>query len=280
MDYEKKYLKYKSKYNLKKSSLLGGMGEKIMKGGNIDAIAYLVSRDVPMIKLTDENNNDIDTSNTIVFLDNRIQTNGLLEENTPSNIKWHSTQTKSSLNLSIDKSWESFIQFSTISDIRKNTTTITFREGINPNSSNSQGKKLLYLAAQNCNKQMFDALVAMGAGVTDINRGGHSNILHGIAWGKVNDQGHPIKTYDEKVAFIQYILQRYPEASTLLFQKNVEEETWHDNLLMLHPNKISKSLEHVAFPVKTIRDTAPKDGVKTDYYVNNQTNVSTWQRPY
>lgn len=27
MDYEKKYLKYKSKYNLKKSNLLGG-GEK------------------------------------------------------------------------------------------------------------------------------------------------------------------------------------------------------------------------------------------------------------
>ncbi len=26
MDYEKKYLKYKSKYNLKKSSLLGGGG--------------------------------------------------------------------------------------------------------------------------------------------------------------------------------------------------------------------------------------------------------------
>ena len=127
---------------------------------------------------------------------------------------------------------------------------------------------------------MFDVLVAMGAGVTDINKVSQSNILHGIAWGKVNDQGHPIKTYDEKVAFIQYILQRYPEASTLLFQKNVEEETWHDNLLMLHPNKISKSLEHVAFPVKTIRDTAPKDGVKTDYYVNNQTNVSTWQRPY
>ena len=279
MDYEKKYLKYKSKYNLKKSSLLGG-GEAIMTGGNMDRIADLVSRDVPMIKLTDENNNDIDTANTIGFLDNRIQTNGLLKEKTPSNIKWHSTQTKSLLNLSIDKSWESFIQFSTMSDIRKNTTTITFREDIDPNSPNLQGRKLLYLAAQNCNKQMFNALVAMGALLTGINQTSHSNLLHGIAWGKFDEQGRPIKTYDEKVAFMQDILQRYPDTIPLLFEVNAKRETWYENLLMCHPDKISKGLEHVAFPVKTIRDIAPKDGIQTDYYVNNENSLSTWKRPY
>lgn len=276
MDYEKKYLKYKSKYNLKKSSLLGG-GEAIMTGGNIDIIADLVSRDVPILRGDSEYKS---------IQENKVYVNTVPKTTPPSEdtITWKEMITVGpEKKVYISDDWRPYIKFNKEigTGLKSVFITYSFREGINPNSPNSQGKTLLYLAAQNCNKQMFDAIVAMGAGVTDINRTSQSNILHGIAWGKVNEQGRPIKTYDEKVAFMQDILQRYPVAITLLFQKNAQGETYYDNLLMRHPDKISKGLEHVAFPVKTIRvNQLQEDGTRVDYYVNDQTKESTWQRPY
>ena len=275
MDYEKKYLKYKSKYNLKKSSLLGG-GEAIMTGGNMDRIADLVSRDVPILRGDTEYKS---------IQENKVYVNHVPQTTPPTEdtITWKvMTISGPEKKVYISDEWRPYIKFNNKIELGLKSVFVTysFREGINPNLPNSRGQTLLYLAAQNCNKQMFDAIVAMGASVTDINRTSQSNILHGIAWGKVNEQGRPIKTYDEKVAFMQDILQRYPVAITLLFQKNAQGETYYDNLLMRHPETISKGLEHVAFPVKTIRDTAPKDGIHVDYYVNNQTNISTWQRPY
>jgi hypothetical protein len=217
------------------------MGEKIMKGGNIDRIAELVFMDARMIS--------------------RQELLGVVPERLVGVKPMYDTiillgqtgeyeQTLQNQTIVISPLWTHYIEFKTIEphDGYK-YYKLSFKEGINPNNTSSAqngtilGKKLLYLAAQNCNKQMFDVLVAMGAGVTDINKVSQSNILHGIAWGKVNDHGHPINTYDEKVAFMQYILQKYPETITLLFQKNAQGETFYDNLLMRHPDKISKGLK-------------------------------------
>jgi hypothetical protein len=77
---------------------------------------------------------------------------------------------------------------------------------------------LLYLAAQNCNKQMFNALVALGADPMVVNSNG-SSILHGIAWGKLNEENQSIKTYEEKTHFMQDILKHYPQNASLLFTR-------------------------------------------------------------
>jgi hypothetical protein len=241
MDYEKKYLKYKNKYNLKKSSLLGG--GVIMTGGNIDAIANLVFRDVPMINRTD------------ILLDNKIRIGPIIHNSyTLNNIEWYDVtlqKENKKTNLSINDEWEPYIQFDKPTQVHAQyDVTISFKEGINPNTPNTRGQKLLYLAAQNCNKQMFDALIALGASVTGINETSHSNILHGIAWGKVNEQDQPIKIYDEKVAFMQNILQRHSRAITLLFQANAVGETYYDNLLIRHPDKISNGLIDLAASMK------------------------------
>ncbi len=248
-----------------------------MTGGNIDAIADLVSKDVPILR-----GDSVYKS----IQENKVYVNTVPKDLPPSEdtITWKEMiMVGPEKKVYISDEWRPYIKFNNKINLGLKSVFITysFREGIKPNSPNSQGRKLLYLAAQNCNKQIFDALVAMGAGITDINRTSNSNILHGIAWGKVNEQGRPIKTYDEKVVFMQDILQRYPDTIHLLFQKNAQGETYYDNLLMRHPNKISKGLEHVAFPVKTIRYTQLQaDGTQKDYYVNNQTGESTWQRPY
>ena len=179
MDYEKKYLKYKSKYNLKKSSLVRGGGEKIMKGGNIDRIADLVFSNVPMIR---------EDSTHRGFNENTIQVNKV-KKFEPSQITWtlvdlpHATEN----NVYISDEWKQYIQFS-VSDIPPQRFTIIkllFKDMTIPNTFNRQGQTLLYLAAQNCNKQMFDTLVAMGADPMVLNHDG-SSILHGIAWGKVD----------------------------------------------------------------------------------------------
>jgi len=286
MDYEKKYLKYKSKYNLKKSSLLGGMGEEaIMKGGNIDAIAELVFGDVPMTSpYKKQGEHDGWTGNILHVL---YPTYKL------SNTQITSTSPHQYMPFSIFDRWTDYIDINT-SDVGINSNIIiSFKEGIVPNARpvNSDikinGKTLLYLAAQNCNKQMFDALVAMGAGVTDINRGSHSNILHGIAWGKVNEHGHPIKTYDEKVAFMQYILQKYPETNTLLFQKNAQGESYYDNLLTRHPDKISVELKKSMSPANPLPTNPLRTGwietvdprTQKKFYVYTDTGKSVWKRP-
>ena len=139
---------------------------------------------------------------------------------------------------------------------------------------------------------MFDALVAMGAHVTDINMDSKSNILHGIAWGKVNDRGHPIKTYDEKVAFIQHILQRYPITVTLLFNKNAHGESCYDNLLMRNPDKISVELKKSMLPANPLpTNPLPTNPLRTGwietfdphtqqkFYVYTDTRESVWKRP-
>lgn len=273
MDYEKKYLKYKSKYNLKKSSLLGsGGGEAIMTGGNMDRIADLVRNDVPMLRIDSEYGS---------IQENKLYVNHVPEKTPPTEdtITWKEMISFGpEKKVYISDQWRPYIKFNNkINPAFKSAfITYSFKENITPNTPNTRGQTLLYLAAQNCNKIMFDALVAMGASLTDVNHTSLSNILHGIAWGKVNDQGRPIKTYDDKVAFMQDILKRYPDALTLLFQTNAGGETCYDNLLMRHPDKISKGLEHVAFPVGWIRQISENK----DFYVNSHTNQSIWQRPY
>jgi hypothetical protein len=142
-----------------------------------------------------------------------------------------------------------------------------------------RGQTLLYLAAQNCNKQMFNALVAMGTNPLGLNRDG-SSILHGIAWGKLNERKQSIKTYDEKIQFMTDILQHYPQIIPLQFQRNAAGETYFDNLLMRYPNTISKGLEDIAFPIGYERRLIKKDGIDVSYYVSITRNVSTWIRPY
>lgn len=271
MDYEKKYLKYKSKYNLKKSSLVRGGGETIMKGGSIDAISDLVFRNVPMIR-----------SDSLYrgFYENTIQVVSVKKLET-NQITWTDVDLLEApeKKVYISDEWIPYIQFidSGIPAQRFTLIKLSFKEGINPNTHNSRGQTLLFIAALNCNKIMFDALVAMGASLTGINRDG-STILHGIAWGGVNAQSQPIKTYEEKVAFMQEILQRYPhETIPLLFQVNNRGETFYDNLLMRHPDKISKSLEDVAFPFGWKREKNPDN--KT-VYVNPRDNISYPKRPY
>ena len=262
-----------------------------MKGGSIDAISDLVFRNVPMINRTDKLTDNIIRIGDVIV--KKIETNQITWTNSNS---LNAPEEK----VYISDEWIPYIEFihTRTSALRFTLMRLSFKEGINPNTHNSRGQTLLFIAALNCNKKMFDALVAMGASLSDrnsdgtvkeknsdgtvkgINRDG-SNILHGIAWGGVNAQGQPIKTYDEKVAFMQEILQKYPhETIPLLFQVNIRGETFYDNLLMRHPDKISKSLEHVAFPVKLIRNTTTYEGQEKDYYINSANNESTWQRPY
>lgn len=264
MDYEKKYIKYKSKYNLKKNSLLGGGA--IMKGGNINGFFDLVFRDVPMINRTD------------ILLDNKIRI-GPIGANgyTPTTITWFDSlkeQGNKNTNLSINEEWKPYIHFDTPVQVHaQNDVTISvnidpiYTKPYNLNTLNERGQTLLYLAAINCNKIIFDALVAMGAELTTLNGDG-STILHGIAWGKIVQFSEPTKTYDEKVEFIQEILARYPKITIpLLFYKNSRQETMYDNLLMRHPDKMSLSL----YPLKwvRVRNNSKLEGDKQEYYFFN-----------
>lgn len=277
MDYEKKYLKYKSKYNLKKSSLLGGGGE-IMKGGSIDAISNLVFRDVPMINRTD------------ILHDNKIRIGPIIQdEYTPTTIIWYDVYKKEDDKktiLSINEEWKPYIHFNKPVQVHAQND-VTISVNIDPakhipyklNTLNARGQSLLYLAAQNCNKIMFDALVAMDAELTTLNGNG-STILHGIAWGKLDTTDTPTKTYDEKVEFIQYVLQRYPTKTIpLLFPKNRQGETMYDNLLMRHPDKISLSL----YPLRWVRDrdSSKSVGDKQEYYFfnNDMPGSSRYKHP-
>lgn len=217
-----------------------------MKGGNINAIADLVFRDVPMINKPEllgkksERLVSMKPQYNIVILSGVI---GKFEE------------TLVNQDISITPDWIPYIEF-------KHTPTqdgykffvLSFKEGIDINTLNSRGQTLLFLAARNCNKLMVDALVAMDARLLVKNSDGSlkkdspehiigtnvdgSTILHGIAWGNVDKQGNSTKTYDEKVAFIQYILGRYPDTILLLFHKNLQKETIYDNLRIRHPDKM------------------------------------------
>lgn len=153
-----------------------------MTGGNrIYDIPTLVRNNVPMIKVTNEVDGTdiaIDIRPAYLWTNNTIATFGEPTGNINNKFTWHSTSTESNLILSINELWRPFIQFSTISNPRINITTVSFIEGINPNVQNSEGQTLLYLATQNNNKVMFDALVAMG-----------SSIIHSIALGKPTEQG-------------------------------------------------------------------------------------------
>jgi hypothetical protein len=239
-----------------------------MTGGNIDAIADLVYRDVPMI--------DGEFKST---QENKVYVNVVPKDSPPTEdtITWNEMNVNVFPNkhAHINVQWRQYIKFN--EKFTAGHITYSFKAGIDPNQHNSRGQTLLFLAAQNCNKQMIDALVAMGVRLTDINSDG-STILHGIAWGKVNDQGQPIKTYDEKVAFMIDILGRYPiETIPLLFRVNQRGETCYDNLLMRHPDKISKSLEDVAFPLGWKREKNPNDET---VYINPRDNIGYLKRPY
>jgi hypothetical protein len=295
MDYEKKYLKYKSKYNLKKSSLLRG-GGAIMKGGSITAISDLVFRNVPMINRTD------------ILFDNKIRI-GPIGANgfTPTTITWYDTQIKESDKktiLSINEEWKPYIHFNTPVQVHAQYD-VTISVNIDPtdpehkpynlNTLNARGQTLLFVAALNCNKITFDALVAMGVKFLDKNSDdslkkdgeGHiiganmdnSTILHGIAWGKTDASDKPTKTYDEKVAFIQYIIARHPDTILLLFLKNSRQETMYDNLLMRHPDKMSLSL----YPLRWVRDRdrSKLAGDEKEYYFFNMDieNSDTYKHP-
>ncbi len=180
--------------------------------------------------------------------------------------------TLESQEIHITQAWTSYIEFKKLEPANGyKYFQLSFKEGIEPNTQTKDKETLLYLAAQNCNKIMFDAFVAMGADPNILNKGNSSNILHGIAWGS-------IRTYDEKVAFIQYILGRYPkETIPLLFHKNDRGKTFYDNLLIRHPDKISKSLEDVAFPIGWVKR---RDTNGRIYYDNTSTGATQWNRPY
>jgi hypothetical protein len=257
MDYEKKYLKYKSKYNLKKSSLLGG-------GVLEDAVGNLVLRNVPMIR---------SDSIYIKLYDNKV-TVFYVANFSESQITWREMESgleTSNKSVYISDEWKPYIKFDKQSHAQRFTNiNLSFKEGINPTTQTKDKETLLYLAAQNCNKIMFDALVAMGADPDILNIGNKSNILHGIAWGS-------IKTYDEKVAFIQEILGNYPKTIPFLFHTNDRGKTFYDNLLIQHPNKISKSLEDVAFPIGWVKR---RDAAGITYYENTSTSAKQWNRPY
>lgn len=267
MDYEKKYLKYKSKYNLKKNSLKIGGGE-IMTGGFIEVIATLVHNDTPMI-----NKPELLGQKPEKAADSKIMYDTIM-------LSAQMGETLESKGISITPAWSPYIKFIE-KDLpgRYKYFKLSFIPPINPNAMNSRNQTLLYLAAQNCNKQMFDALVAMGVNPTVLNSNG-SSIFHGIAWGKLaGDQGK-IATYDEKTQFMEYILATYPQTVSLLFNRNSAKETYFDNLLMRHPDKISKGLEDVAFPIGYVRQQSRRDGTNYIFYVNTTNDVTTWDRPY
>ncbi len=196
----------------------------------------------------------------------------------------------------ISDEWKPYIKFDKKTKLGRYTDiSLSFKSDINLNTFNARGQTLLYLAALNCNKIMFDALVGMGVKFLDKNiddslkKDGEdhiigtnidgSTILHGIAWGKTDASGIPTKTYDEKVAFIQYILKIHPDTILLLFLKNSRQETFYDNLLMRHPDKMSLSL----YPLKWVRDrdSSKPVGDKQEYYFFNMDveNSSTYKHP-
>lgn len=263
-----------------------------MKGGDIGIIADLVFRDVPMTSpYNKQGENDGWNGNKLHVLYPTIKTS-------PTQINTISEHERENMPFSITDGWKEYIDIDT-SPVRMNSDiTISFKiliPTINPNNPNKRGQTLLYLAAQNCNQLMFDALVAMGADpmvlnkhikISDIGqldlptiltRPDSGSILHGIAWGKVDEQGKSTKTYDEKVAFMYEILSKYPKTIPLLFHKNFQGETFYDNLLMRHPDKISKSLEDVAFPIGWVKR---RDTIKRIYYDNTSTGATQWNRPY
>ena len=281
MDYEKKYLKYKSKYNLKKSSLVGG-GEKIMKGGNIGRIAALVYNNVPM------------TTEYIPKTEHDGWNGNKLRVLNPSK-KISETQIeiyilpKNTL-FSITDDWIEYIDINTSPVHSFSDITISFKpDPIDPeqkpynlNTPNQRGQTLLYLAAQNCNKQMFDTLVAMGADPMVLNSNS-SSILHGIAWGKLAGEPGVIATDDEKNQFMEYILKRYPQTISLLFTKNSAQETYFDNLLMRHPEKISTGLKRSMLPINPLRqgwlEQFDNESQRTFYADTIGTGGSIWDRP-
>jgi len=192
-----------------------------------------------------------------------------------SQITWREMESgleTSNKSVYINDEWKPYIKFDKQSHAQRFTNiNLSFKEGINPTTQTKDNETLLYLAAQNCNKIMFDALVAMGADPKILNKGNSSNILHGIAWGF-------IRTYDDKVAFIQEILEKYPkETIPFLFHTNGRGKTFYDNLLIQHPNKISKSLEDVAFPIGWAKYSDAATGI---YYENTYTNAKQPNRPY
>lgn len=276
MDYEKKYLKYKSKYNLKKSSLLRGE-ESIMKGGNpfVDKVFDLVSRNVPMLNMDDYLFSNTISSNKGEEKSYKINLTSFNEKQISFN-----NEKGEVITILINKEWENFIEFTMFNNFVQIHFNRDFRvndedglEHIQKGRTKS-GESLLYLAAQNLNIKMFDALVGMGVELVTLNAD-NSSILHGVAQGK---ESNPIKTYEDKVKFIQIVLERHPQAISLLFNVNIHGNTCYDNLLICHPDKISKYLENVAFPYDWIRKN---DTVQHHvYYVNPSNNESQWKRPY
>jgi hypothetical protein len=265
-----------------------------MKGGNIDAIADLVFKDVPMTSPYNKQGKHDG------WKDNKLHVLYPTKKTSDTQINTISERERENMPFSITGGWTKYINIDTSLIGTNSEITISFKiliPTINPNNPNKRGQTLLYLAAQNCNQLMFDALVAMDADPMVLNK--HINIsdigqldlpailkqpdsgsiLHGIAWGKVDEQGKSTKTYDEKVAFIQYILGRYPDTILLLFHKNLQGETFYDNLLMRHPDKMSLSL----FPLKWVRyrDSSKPEGDVNEYYFYNSDipNSSRYKHP-
>lgn len=198
-----------------------------MKGGNIDEISNLVFRDVPMINKPEKLGEKPERLAGVKPMYHTVILSGQQGYNTLE-----------SQDINITQAWTPYIEFKKIEPGNGYIYfQLSFKENIFLNIVNSRGQTLLYLAAQNCNKIMFDALVAMGVNPKTLNSDG-STILHGIAWGKTDASGKLTKTYDEKVKFIQYILQIYPDIILFLFHKNSRQETFYDNLLMRHPDKM------------------------------------------
>jgi hypothetical protein len=275
MDYEKKYLKYKSKYNLKKSSLVRG-GEKIMTGGNIEVIATLVRNDTSMINKTEllgqkPERLSHDPPKNIIILSGQIR---------------YMEETLENKDIIITPAWTPYIHFDSVKTQNGYKyfvlSFISSGTPINPNGLNSRGQTLLYLAAQNCNKIMFDALVAMGADPMVLNGNG-SSILHGIAWGKLAGEPGVIATYDEKKQFMEYIFVKYPQTISLLFTKNSANETYFDNLLMRHPETISTGLKKSMLPINPLRqgwlEQFDNESQRTFYADTIGTGGSLWDRP-
>jgi hypothetical protein len=214
MNNYKKYLKYKSKYLLEAKNMIGG---------DIEEISRLVYEDVPMI------------NDTELLLDNILSV-GLIRMRTEESITFFDYKSKEEKTISIHVSWRPYIKFD--EPIQFHTSfrvNISFRSVV-PNQLNSRGQRLIFLAALNCNKKMIDALVAMGINIAAKNSCDGSSIFHGIAWGKNKSSGEPQKTYREKVDLIQHSVRS--ENKNILLDVNSKNETFFDNLIARHPNKV------------------------------------------
>jgi ankyrin repeat protein len=107
------------------------------------------------------------------------------------------------------------------------------------NTNNSRGQTPLYVACLNNNMKIYNLLKRLGANPLTLNTD-NSTILHGIAWGN-DDRSEGGPTYEEKIESLKVLI--IGSCGSLVLSKNDHNETYYDNLIIRHKDKMPESIK-------------------------------------